>query len=268
MKHQNTDSNQGKPERVGDNHDGTKFNQTEDASARLRLAAFERPTTSTRDNARQLEAQNLVIADQRTSLSDAQKQAQIGRLSGNPAGAQVGRSMELNALIHALNHSPTPEGLGKEGCMASISRYAILPALKERGINMPHFIDSHQFLAYIKKHPELADITTQSQRNLQVTDLQPGDVIIGQKSTGNHVMMVTRVPESWQYPPGALMFTGNTGLKMADGPAYPHFRAAQEVIGPGTDRYNYHHGQLNSQMSTNPYLGGRFQIIRFRDNQK
>ncbi|MBK7747415.1 MAG: hypothetical protein IPI39_09230 [Candidatus Obscuribacter sp.] len=101
MKHQNTDSNQGKPERVGDNHDGTKFNQTEDASARLRLAAFERPTTSTRDNARQLEAQNLVIADQRTSLSDAQKQAQIGRLSGNqrePSGTLNGAQRPLYTL--------------------------------------------------------------------------------------------------------------------------------------------------------------------------
>lgn len=267
MKHRNSDSNH-KPESVGDKSDRTNFNQSEDASARLHLAAFERPTTSTRDNARQLEAQNLALAEQRISLSDSQKQAQIGRLSGNPAGAQVGRSMEFNALIHALNHSPTPEGLGKEGCMASISRYTILPALRERGINMPHFIDSHQFLAYIRRHPQLADIRTQSQRNLQLSDLQPGDVIIGQKSTGNHVMMVTRVPASWQYPPDALMFTGNTGLKMADGPAYPHFRAAQEVIGPGTDRYNHHHGQLNSQMPTNPYLGGRFHIIRFRDTQR
>ncbi|HNM51363.1 MAG TPA: hypothetical protein PKN86_16720, partial [Candidatus Obscuribacter sp.] len=62
---------------------------------------------------------------------------------------------------------------------------------------------------------------------------------------------------------GALMFNGNTGLNLPDGPGKPHFRAAQEVIGPGTDIYNHHHGQFNSRMRTNPYLGGKVRILRF-----
>ena len=94
--------------------------------------------------------------------------------------------------------------------------------------------------------------------------MKPGDIVIPEKvDQSQHAMVVSRVPSSWGYPRGSLMFNGNTGLPMADGPGVPHFRAAQEVIGPGTDQYNYHHGQINSQRPTNPYLGGRVKILRF-----
>jgi hypothetical protein len=230
----------------------------------LVLAAYDRPPKG-RSAIQQQEANALVEAAQRNRLSVPEKLAQIGTLAGHPASSRMGAALEASALIHALNHDPTPEGLGKEGCMAAISRYVIEPHLSESGLKMPHFVDSHAFLAYVGKHPELATIATKSQRDIKAADLQPGDIIIGEKSTGNHVMVVTRVPEFWGYPRGAMMLCGNTGLAMPDGPPYPHFRAAQEVIGPGTDQYNYHHGQLNSQMRTNPYLGGNFKIVRFHD---
>lgn len=235
------------------------------ASDHLILAAYERPGRR-QGNSQPTEEQNaLAAARERRNLPADEKIAMVGALDGNPAQSKTGRALEASALLHALKHDPTPEGLGKEGCMAAISNYVIEPYLKESGRTMPHFIDSHNFLTYMQKHPELATISSKSQRGIRATDLQPGDIIIGEKSTGNHVMVVTRVPSFWGYPPGALMLCGNTGLAMPDGPPYPHFRGAQEVIGPGTDQYNYHHGQLNSGQRTNPYLGGTFKIVRFRD---
>ncbi|CAN5232621.1 hypothetical protein BH11CYA1_BH11CYA1_35800 [soil metagenome] len=240
----------------------------EDARDNLILAAFkpERKSESSAQSEKQTaESIALNAAESRNNLPTRDKISLIGALAGPSAATRVGAGLEAGALIHALNHDPTPEGLGKEGCMAAISRYVLEPQLKESGKVMPHFIDSHAFLNYVSKHPELATISSKSQREIQSTDLQPGDIIIGEKSTGNHVMVVTRVPANWGYPEGSLMLCGNTGLAMPDGPPYPHFRAAQEVLGAGTDRYNYHHGQLNSQLSTNPYLGGRFKIVRFKD---
>lgn len=233
------------------------------AHEHLVLAAYAKPGAKSASSSRETAA--LADAERRSLLSVSEQAALNGALAGSPARSRAGNALEAGALIHALNHDPTPEGLGKEGCMAAISRYVLEPHLKSTGRSMPHFVDSHAFLAYIGKHPELADISSKSQRSIQTTDLQPGDIIIGEKSTGNHVMVVTRVPAFWGYPPGALMLCGNTGLAMPDGPPYPHFRAAQEVIGAGTDQYNYHHGQLNSQRASNPYLGGTFKIVRFRD---
>lgn len=257
---------------TNNNFDGKPYEKAEPVSARsadsdarenLILAAFS--PGSRKSDRQSAESIAMGAAEKRSNLSTEDKVAQVGSLAGPSAATRIGRGLEAGALIHALNHDPTPEGLGKEGCMAAISRYVLEPQLRELGKNMPHFIDSHAFLNYIAKHPELASVTSKSQKDIQTKDLQPGDIIIGEKSTGNHVMVVTRVPSFWGYPEGALMLCGNTGLAMPDGPPYPHFRAAQEVLGTGTDRYNYHHGQLNSQMSTNPYLGGRFKIVRFKD---
>ena len=236
----------------------------DNARAELSLAAFS-PDEQRATSVKLQEKYALTQAEARTMLPEHDKRNNVGELAGRPASSNVGSALELNALVHALSHDPTPEGLGKEGCMASISHYVIEPGLKRSSAALPHFVDSHEFLTYINKHPELAEVRSRSQREIQAADLQPGDIVVGDKSTGNHVMVATRVPEFWGYPPGSIMLCGNTGLAMPDGPPYPHFRAAQEVIGAGTDQYNYHHGQLNSQRATNPYLGGTFRIVRFKD---
>lgn len=165
----------------------------------LVLAAYDRPAKS-RSAIQQQEANALVEAEQRNRLSVPEKLAQIGALAGHPASSRMGAALEASALIHALNHDPTPEGLGKEGCMAAISRYVVEPHLSESGRKMPHFVDSHAFLAFVGKHPELAAITTKSQRDIRAGDLQPGDIIIGEKSTGNHVMVVMVRMMIWSVP--------------------------------------------------------------------
>jgi len=251
---------------ASDSGSGGSLGAAESSRAELSLAAFAPSADEQRAaSVKLLEKHALAQAEARSLLPDNEKQINVGELAGRPAQTRIGSALELNALVHALSHDPTPEGLGKEGCMASISHYVIEPQLQHLGRSIPHFTDSHAFLSYIKDHPEIAAVSSRTQKEIRANDLQPGDIVVGDKSTGNHVMIATRVPEFWGYPPDSIMLCGNTGLAMPDGPPYPHFRAAQEVIGPDTDQYNYHHGQLNSQQATNPYLGGTFRIVRFKD---
>ena len=179
------------------------------------------------------------------------------------SNGQAGVELEERALHHALRHSLTPRGLGRQGCMAAIDDYVLKPFFEKNGITAPQFNSTYKFIDWFKQN-DMGTITVKKQSDVKVSDFKPGDIVIPEKVDGSqHAMVVSRVPENWGYPSGALMFNGNTGLNLPGGPGKPHFRAAQEVIGQGTDIYNHHHGQFNSRMHTNPYLGGKVRILRF-----
>lgn len=199
-----------------------------------------------------------------TEKSDLNLLALADVHSGAVVRQQSGEELEKSALEHALSHSPTPRRLGAEGCMAAIDAYVLHPYFERHGIAAPQFNSTYGFVKWFKENG-LGETRSKSIHDLTTSDLKPGDIVIAKKVDGSqHAMVVTRVPEEWGYPPDALMFTGNTGRRMPDGPPYPHYRAAQEVIGSGTDEYNHHHGQINSRRKTNPYLGGTATIIRFK----
>lgn len=220
------------------------------------LGAYEK---NERSNGTTGDTASLSLVALNDRSSDALKQSRAPR----PDLSTAGPEMEDSALRNALAHSHTPRGLGKQGCMAAIDEFVLKPYFARHGISAPEFNSTYKFIDWFKKN-DMGTVISKPMSQLRVEDLKPGDIVIPEKvDQSQHAMIVSRVPSSWGYPRGSLMFNGNTGLPMADGPGVPHFRAAQEVIGPGTDQYNYHHGQINSQRPTNPYLGGRVKILRF-----
>jgi hypothetical protein len=212
------------------------------------------------------------------------------RYASSDALSGLAADVEKRALFHAEHFAPTPGNLGAEGCMAEISHYVVGPTLAERGnlqayrdlfkkdgIHSPS-IQSSDFINWFKKN-NLGTVTEVQQSAIRADMLKPGDIVIAEKPTDHsqHAVLVTRIPSNWGAASGALMFVGNTGRDLTgqswvqrnldgtpqDGmPAYPHAHLMQEAIGsPGTERFNVDHGQINSQLPTNPYRGGRFFIL-------
>jgi len=187
---------------------------------------------------------------------------------GAPARSQAGKELEQLAL--SVVGKRIDDGFGADGCMESISNHILKPYFNSKGESFPGFSDSHAFLNWAKHHPEAVSVAVIPQHNLRPEDLQPGDVIIGNKSTGNHVMIVSRLPESWGGSERALALLGNTGHPewCPDGPNGPHFRI-QEFIGTAQDEAHFgtHHGGPESYSPNNPYNmpGATWTVVRVND---
>ncbi|HMY04154.1 MAG TPA: hypothetical protein PKA48_12390, partial [Candidatus Obscuribacter sp.] len=125
------------------------------------------------------------------------------------SNGQAGVELEERALHHALRHSLTPRGLGRQGCMAAIDDYVLKPFFEKNGITAPQFNSTYKFIDWFKQN-DMGSITVKKQSEVKADDFKPGDIVIPEKVDGSqHAMVVSRVPASWGYPPGALMFNGN-----------------------------------------------------------
>ena len=187
--------------------------------------------------------------------------------NGLPARSPAGQDMERQAL--AVMGKRIDDGLGADGCMHSVSAHILNAHLRNIGESAPTFDSTHQFTAYAKKHPELFEVTKVPQKALRSSDLQPGDIIIGNKSDGDHCMVAARLPANWGGSDQAMAMLGNTGHPewVPDGPHSPHFRV-QEFIGSKADenKFGTHHGGPESSSSDNPYNlpGATWTIIRLK----
>ena len=187
--------------------------------------------------------------------------------NGQPAASLAGRDMENRAL--SMMGKSTDDGLGADGCMRSVSAHILNPHLKSVGESAPVFDSTAQFTAYAKHHPELFTVSKIPQKALRSSDLQPGDIIIGNKSDGDHCMVAARLPASWGGSDKAIAMLGNTGHPewVPDGPHAPHFRV-QEFIGTESDESSFatHHGGPESSSPNNPYNlpGATWTIIRLK----
>lgn len=186
---------------------------------------------------------------------------------GKPATTDAGRDMESRAL--SMMGKRIDDGLGSDGCMHSVSAHILNPHLRASGEVAPVFDNTNQFTNYAKHHPELFTITRISQKALRSADLEPGDIIIGNKSDGDHCMIAARLPSSWGGSEQAMAMLGNTGHPewVPDGPYAPHFRV-QEFIGTTSDerQFGTHHGGPESSSPNNPYNlpGATWTIIRLK----
>jgi len=188
---------------------------------------------------------------------------------GPAAGTDAGRSMERIALAQ-LGQS-IDDGYGADGCMQSLSNHVIKPHLAEvgRSAEFPGTQSTSDFIRWAKQHPDLVDVQRIPQRDLRAADLQPGDVVIGNKSDGNHAMVAGRLPAAWGGSPETLALLGNTGHPETapDGPNKPHFRV-QEFIGTPQDeaRFGTHHQGPESASPDNPYNkpNSYWTIVRFK----
>jgi hypothetical protein len=186
---------------------------------------------------------------------------------GQPATLDAGRDMESRAL--SMIGKRIDDGLGADGCMHSVSAHILNPHLRSIGESAPVFDSTAQFTAYAKHHPELFTISKIPQRALRSSDLQPGDIIIGNKSDGDHCMVATRLPAGWGGSEQAIAMLGNTGHPewVPDGPNAPHFRV-QEFIGTRSDENSFgtHHGGPESASASNPYNlpGATWTVIRLK----
>ncbi len=223
------------------------------------------------------EKQTLVHAHTHLAMGDLQIIAAPARPSvptwtpaecnGKPAASAAGADMENRAL--SMMGKSIDDGLGADGCMHSVSAHILNPHLKAVGESAPVFDSTAQFTTYAKHHPELFTVTKIPQRALRSVDLQPGDIIIGNKSDGNHCMVATRLPSSWGGSDQAMAMLGNTGHPewVPDGPHAPHFRV-QEFIGTNSDESTFgtHHGGPESSSGKNPYNlpGASWTIVRLK----
>ena len=190
--------------------------------------------------------------------------------TGSPAKTEAGRSIERIALSQ-LGKS-IDDGYGADGCMESLSNHIIKPHFQEigKGQSFPGFKSTTEFISWANKHPELVDVVKIPQRALRAEDLQPGDVVIGNKSDGNHAMTVARMNAAWGGSDKTLVLLGNTGHPETapDGPNKPHFRV-QEFIGTPQDevRFGTHHGGPESASPNNPYNkpNSYWTVVRFKN---
>jgi hypothetical protein len=163
----------------------------------------------------------------------AQHLLDIQSLAGEPPPNAVAAASERNALEAGARFAPTPYGLGSEGCMAAISQYVLQPVAQQYGYTIPRFTSSSAFLRWAEQHSAVVTVQRHSIDALTVRDLAPGDILVGAKGDGNHVMVMARVPANWGWNPADLMAIGNTGLPQFGPPA---MRLAQEYIGPSLAR--------------------------------
>lgn len=138
-----------------------------------------------------------------------------------------------------------------------------------RSADFPGFQSTSEFIKWAKSHPDLVEVQKIPQRDLRASTLEPGDVVIGNKSDGNHAMVVARMPANWGGSDQTKVLLGNTGHPETapDGPNKPHFRV-QEFIGTREDeaRFGTHHGGPESSSPNNPYNkpNSYWTIVRFK----
>lgn len=121
------------------------------------------------------------------------------------------------------------------------------------------------------------DVHEVSYSELSVATVRPGDIMIGQKPGGAHMIAWTRVPGGWNWRPTTLIAIANTGLA----PYGERMIMAQEYLADPDAGEGWHnqHGPLNSGQvvrqggridltdpRTNVYAakGASFLVVRFR----
>ncbi|HEY9777374.1 MAG TPA: hypothetical protein V6C81_26665 [Planktothrix sp.] len=191
--------------------------------------------------------------------------------NGPPAQTAAGNDMESLALSQLGKR--IDDGYGADGCVAAVANHVLRPHLDRigQGNTFPPkgIADTGTLLRWAKAHGDLAEVKTVPQKELKASDLQPGDIIIGRKSDGDHCMIASRFPASWNLSSNDIALLGNTGHPdwVPDGPNYPHFRM-QEIIGYKADEktINYDHGGPEGSSPANPYNlpGAQWIIIRMK----
>lgn len=202
----------------------------------------------------------------------------VGELRGAaPVGTLAERSEKL-LLIAGILRLPTPgdkntgRSLGAEGCTAALMRY-VLSEIKlefpDRMAWLPESIETSQssseFGAFVKRVAQMPngplEVFNLPYESLSIASVRPGDLMIGQKPGGAHMLAWARVPSGWNWSSDSILAIANTGLAQFG----ERMILAQEYLtGSPTEPMHNDHGPLNSgQVVRN---GGRVDLSDPRTN--